>query len=108
MASYFLVEQVAGPAWDPNRPRREQAGWAQHAAFMDRLVEEGFVVLGGPVGEGDGDYALLMVEADDLASVHVRMAPDPWDGTVLISRSIKPWQLWLRRPDTLPTPPASA
>lgn len=108
MASYFLVEQVAGPAWDPNRPRREQAGWAAHAAFMDQLVEEGFIVLGGPVGEDDGDYALLMVEADDLPSVHVRMAPDPWDGTVLISRSIKPWQLWLRRPDALSAPPTSA
>lgn len=108
MASYFLVEQVAGPAWDPQRPRREQPGWAQHAAFMDRLVEEGFIVLGGPVGEDDGDYALLMVEADDLPSVHLRLAPDPWDGTVLISRSIKPWQLWLQRRDTLPAPPASA
>ncbi|MBO0701879.1 MAG: hypothetical protein J2P38_03030 [Candidatus Dormibacteraeota bacterium] len=108
MPSYFLVEQVAGPAWEHGRARREQTGWDQHAAFMDRLAEEGFIVLGGPVGEGDGDYALLMVEADDLASVHLRLAPDPWDGTVLISRSIKPWQLWLRRADALPTAPPSA
>jgi hypothetical protein len=107
MTSYFLVELVAGPAWDPNRSRREQAGWTEHAAFMDRLVEDGFVVLGGPVGEGDGDHAILVVEADDVASVHLRLAPDPWDGTVLISRSIKPWQLWLRRPDALPGPPAA-
>lgn len=107
MASYFLVELVAGPAWDPNQPRREQPGWTEHAAFMDGLVEEGFVVLGGPVGEGDGDHVMLVVEADDRASVHMRLAPDPWDGTVLISRSIKPWQLWLRRPDALPSPPAA-
>ena len=52
MADYFLVTRVRGPAWDYARARREQPGWAEHAAFMDALVEEGFVVLGGPVGEG--------------------------------------------------------
>ena len=98
----FAVRLVHGPGWDPSRPIRKQDGWDEHAAFMDQLVEEGFIVLGGPVGEDDGDYALVMVEADDAASVHLRMAPDPWDGSVLISRSSKPWQLWLRRPDALP------
>ena len=41
--------------WDHSRARREQAGWSEHAAFMDALAEEGFVVLGGPIGEGDGE-----------------------------------------------------
>ncbi len=57
----FAVTRVKGPAWDPERPRREQHGWTGHAAFMDRLVDEGFVVLGGPVG--DGEEILLAVEA---------------------------------------------
>jgi hypothetical protein len=59
MADLYLVERGKGPAWDHARGRREQAGWDEHAAFMDGLVEEGFVVLGGPVGEGDGETTLL-------------------------------------------------
>lgn len=35
---------------------REQALWAEHAKFMDALTAEGFVVLGGPLGEGGEPY----------------------------------------------------
>jgi hypothetical protein len=53
VADYYLVERAKGPAWDHSRERREQAGWDEHAAFMDALADEGFVVLGGPIGDGD-------------------------------------------------------
>ena len=69
MADHYLVEQAKGPAWDHARGRREQAGWEEHAAFMDGLVEEGLVVLGGPIGEGDGDHALLVMDAPDEATI---------------------------------------
>ena len=77
MADYYLVERAQGPAWDHSRGRREQVGWDQHAAFMDALAEEGFVVLGGPVGEGDGENVLLVITADDEATIHARLAEDP-------------------------------
>jgi hypothetical protein len=51
--TYYAVTRERGPNWDPARPMREQDGWDDHAAFMDALAEEGFVVLGGPLGEGD-------------------------------------------------------
>jgi hypothetical protein len=51
VADYFLVERAKGPAWDHTRARREQEGWDANAAFMDALAEEGFVILGGPIGE---------------------------------------------------------
>jgi hypothetical protein len=31
--------------------------WTEHAAFMDALAYDGFVVLGGPVGNGAKDPA---------------------------------------------------
>ena len=31
---------------------REQDGWDEHARFMNGLVDDGFIVLGGPL-EGD-------------------------------------------------------
>jgi uncharacterized cupin superfamily protein len=95
-ADYFLVERAKGPAWDHSRGRREQTGWDEHAAFMDELAEEGFVVLGGPVGEGDGDDALLVVDADSEATVRARLADDPWPDDLLTVRSIRPWAVWVR------------
>ena len=98
MAGYYLVERAKGPAWDHARGRREQAGWDEHAAFMDALAEEGFVVLGGPVGEGDGENVLLVVAAEGEAAIAARLAEDPWPGEMLVTESIRPWSVWLRAP----------
>jgi uncharacterized protein YciI len=96
MADYFLVENARGPEWDYSRGRRRQPGWDEHAAFMDALVEEGVIVLGGPVGEGDGDHTLLVVDAESEAAVRARLADDPWAGRLLKIRSVQPWSVWLR------------
>jgi uncharacterized protein len=98
MADYFLVKRVPGPAWDHGRLRREQDGWGEHAAFMDALAEEGVVVLGGPVGEGDGNYALQVMDAKDEAEIRARLADDPWGEDMLLTESIEPWSVWLRAP----------
>jgi uncharacterized protein YciI len=94
---YFLVTRAHGGNWDRSRLRREQAGWDAHAAFMDELVDEGFIVLGGPVGEGDGHSALLVVDAESEADVRARLADDPWQEDMLATESIEPWTIFLRR-----------
>jgi uncharacterized protein YciI len=96
MADYFLVENAKGPAWDHSVARREQEGWDEHAAFMDGLTEGGFIVLGGPIGDGDGENTLLVIEADDEATVRARLGEDPWSGSVLAIDSVRPWSVWLR------------
>jgi uncharacterized protein YciI len=96
VADYFLVETARGPAWDDAKARREQTGWEAHATFMDRLVDAGFIVLGGPVGELGGDQALLVVKASDEDEARTRLAADPWADGVLSIRSIRPWTIWLR------------
>ena len=96
--TYYLVERANGPAWDYSKGRREQAEWDQHAAFMDALTDEGFVVLGGPVGEGDGEYNLLAIKADGEAQIRARLGDDPWEGRILTISSVKPWWVWLRAP----------
>jgi uncharacterized protein YciI len=100
VADYFLVERGKGPAWDHNQGRREQNGWAEHAAFMDALAEEGFIVLGGPIGEGDGENTLLVIDAEDEAAVRARLAEDPWPQELLTIESIRPWSVWLRASDS--------
>jgi uncharacterized protein YciI len=96
VADYYLVERAKGPAWDHSKPRREQDGWDEHAAFMDSLADEGVVVLGGPVGEGDGDNALLVIDLDSEEAIQARLADDPWEGGMLTTESIRPWSVLLR------------
>ena len=95
MPHYFLVTRAWGPAWDPARPRRGQDGWEQHAAFMDTLVEEGFVVLGGPVGDIEAGPALLVVKAESEEAIRERLADDPWPEELLTIERIEPWSVWL-------------
>jgi uncharacterized protein YciI len=91
----FAVTFGTGPGWDPARPRREQPGWDEHAAFMDGLVRDGVVVLGGPVG--DGSRVLVVVEAADEAEARRRLLDaDPWTPLgVLAVEHFEPWEIWL-------------
>jgi uncharacterized protein YciI len=95
VAGVFLVRQAKGPAWAHGRGRRDQAGWDAHAEFVDALAEEGFVVLGGPIGEGDGEDALLVVSAAEEDEVRGRLAADPWAETMLVITSVEPWSVWV-------------
>jgi uncharacterized protein YciI len=96
VADHYLVRRARGPAWDHSRPRRDQVGWDEHAAFMDALTEEGVVILGGPVGEGDGEDTLLVVDVESEAAIRARLADDPWGIDMLSIVSVEPWSVWLR------------
>jgi uncharacterized protein len=108
VADYYLVERAKGPSWDHSRGRREQARWDEHAAFMDALAEEGFVVLGGPIGEGDGENVLLVVDADGEVTIRARLAEDPWPDDLLTIESIQPWSVWLRASSGVSRTPGAA
>ena len=98
----FAVTLAHGPGWDPTRPIRSQDGWNEHAAFMDSLVEDGFLVVGGPLG--DGARTLHLVQAADQGEVRDRFGADPWAAAGLLQiASVESWALWLdgRRPDSL-------
>jgi hypothetical protein len=46
--TYYAVTREPVERWDSSRPMREQDKWDEHAAFMDGLADEGFILLGGP------------------------------------------------------------
>jgi uncharacterized protein YciI len=96
MTDYHLVELAKGPEWDHSRGRREQDGWEAHAAFMDGLVEEGVIVLGGPIGEVEGNLTLHVVDLQNEDDVRARFAQDPWAGAMLVIHRVQPWTVWLR------------
>jgi uncharacterized protein YciI len=79
---------------------REQDAWADHAAFMNGLAADGFVVLGGPLGPGGQDNgghgALLVVQAPDEQEVRTRLNADPWAARdILVIESVDPWAILL-------------
>jgi uncharacterized protein YciI len=92
--AHFAVRLTHGPNWDTARAIRHQEGWDEHAAFMDGLVADGFIIIGGPVG--DGEQTLHAVEAADENQVRACLAGDPWALSGLLQvAAIEPWALWL-------------
>jgi len=90
----FLVTRLrSGPEWDPGRPLEEQSGWRGHAAFMDDLVDAGFVVLGGPLA--DERRVALAIEAPSADAVNATLDRDPWTGSHLVTDAVEPWTIRL-------------
>ena len=93
MPIFHVVLRQAGPQWLPGIPLEEQAGWQDHAEFMDALVDDGFIVLGGPVS--DDGRVVHAVEAESEDAVRATWARDPWSETHLVVDSIDPWTIRL-------------
>ena len=90
----WMVTSTAGPNRDLTRDTRQQPFWDEHAAFIDGLVDNGFIFLGGPLVDEGG--AVIVVRADDEASVRAVLANDPWyQNGILSLASIKRWQIFI-------------
>ena len=93
MKTFHVVVHRSGPEWKPGKPLEEQSGWDEHAAFMDGLVADGFIVLGGPLVD---EYRVVhVVEAESEDAVRARFARDPWSETHLQIAAVEPWTLRL-------------
>jgi uncharacterized protein YciI len=90
---YLVILRRSGPEWDPSRPLEEQSGWAAHASFMDGLVDDGSIVLGGPLP--DEVRVAHAVEAESEEAVRATFARDPWSETHLRVDSIDHWTIRL-------------
>jgi uncharacterized protein YciI len=93
MPMFLVVLRRSGPEYDHSKPLEEQSGWAEHAAFMDALVDDGFIVLGGPLA--DEMRTAHAVEAESEDAIRERLARDPWSGTHLVVDSIDQWTIRL-------------
>jgi uncharacterized protein YciI len=93
MAMFHVVVTRSGPSWLAGRPLEEQTGWTDHAAFMDGLVDSGFLVLGGPLG--DERRVVHAVEAESEDAIRDTLARDPWSETHLKIESVEPWTIRL-------------
>jgi len=98
MRELFLVYQEHGGPWDWWKGLREQSLFAEHAQFVDNLVEKGVVVLGGPLDE---KHVLLIVDAATADEARTHFADDPWiENGMLTITAIRTWTALLN--GTLP------
>ena len=94
MKNTFVTISSAGPNRDSSKGTREQPLWDEHAVFIDQLVADGFVLMGGPLVDEDG--AMLIVNADDENEVREKLKSDPWmKHGVLKLESVKRWQIFI-------------
>jgi uncharacterized protein YciI len=97
---HFIVVREAGPAWKEGVGIWGQEAVDAHAAFMDGLVAEGFILGGGPLAgtEADRLRAVLVVAATDEEAIHRRLGADPWsEHGLLVTTSIEPWLILVGR-----------
>ena len=93
MKQPFVVIETRGSAWDDSRQMDDQTGFPAHATFVDSLVAERFILLGGPL-EGTRDV-VLVIQAEDCSEIVDRLAANPWIQNALLSvKDCKPW--WIR------------
>src|SRR5919107_1027705 len=93
MPMFHVLIRRSGPEYDLSRPLEEQSSWDEHAAFMDGLVDDGFLVLGGPLG--DEERVVHAVEAASEQAVRETLARDPWSGSHLVVDAVEPWTIRL-------------
>jgi uncharacterized protein YciI len=98
MKNTFLAISSAGPKANPSKLTRQQPFWDEHAAFIDQLVFEGFIMMGGPLIDEAGmpHGALLIVSAEDENEVRNKLKNDPWfEKGILKLESVRHWQIFI-------------
>jgi uncharacterized protein YciI len=94
MKNTFIAISSAGPNRDQSKGTREQPFWDEHAAFIDQLVDEGFILIGGPLVDEGG--SLLIVNAKDENELREKLKNDPWfEHGILKLESVKRWQIFI-------------
>jgi len=94
----YLVISSAGANRDLSKGTREQRYWDEHGKFIDALVEEGFILMGGPLVDEGG--AMMIVRAEDESEVREKLRRDPWyEREILNLDSIKHWDIFIDKRD---------
>ena len=76
-ATYYISVLERGENWDASRPLRQQEQWQEQLAFLAALSDDGLILGGGPLGEGEERF-LLVIAAENQHAIETRLADAPW------------------------------
>ena len=94
MKNTFLAISSAGPNRDFSKGTRQQPFWGEHAEFIDQLVDDGFILMGGPLIDEGG--SLLIFKAQDENEVREKLKTDPWfEHSILKLDSVRRWEIFI-------------
>lgn len=92
----WVVRVQRGGPWDWSKDMRQQAGWDGHAAYMDGIFDEGWLLLAGPIA-GDKE-TMWVVQAQSEDEVRKRMKDDPWSRNGMLTPTrIERWDIVMDR-----------
>ena len=89
---FHVTLRQSGPEFDSAKPLEEQTLWREHAAYMNHLVADRHIVLGGPLPNGRVAHAMDAGSEKELRELWSR---DPWYESHLVLESIEPWDIRL-------------
>lgn len=104
--SLFAVMRAAGSGWAPGGIF-DQPDVGEHAAFMNALSDEGFLLFGGPLNGSESGRVrvLLIADAEDEAAIRARLADDPWAASDRLRIvSVEPWTIFVGATRIVTTP----
>jgi len=90
----YIVVSSAGVNRNLSLGTREQQYWDEHAAFIDALVDKGFILLGGPLTDEGG--AMIVVQAENIGAIQETLNDDPWycHGILSLER-VSRWEIYI-------------
>jgi hypothetical protein len=89
---FHVTLRQTGPEYDPALPLEEQSRIEEHVVFMNQLLDDGHIVLGGILPNLRVAHAM---EAESEEEVRELWSHDPWYGSHLILESVEPWDIRL-------------
>jgi uncharacterized protein YciI len=90
----FAVRLERGGPWDWSKDMREQELWTEHAEFMNALVDDGLILLGGPLEGGRDTFHVVDAPSED--ALRARFAEDPWARNGMLAvKSVERWAILL-------------
>ena len=75
MNKAFVAMVERTELWDRSKPAHEQVSFAEHAAYMARLEQSGFIAMAGLLAESE--LILFVLVAASADEVRARFADDP-------------------------------
>ena len=94
MRKTFILLFDPGPNWDEKKEIEEQDSWGEHIIFIDKLFEEGKVIITGPIIHYD--RIVIIYDAKDESEIRITFKDDPFiKNGILYLESIMEWNIRL-------------
>jgi uncharacterized protein YciI len=90
----IVVRIKAGPAWTDGSPPEAQPGWDKHEIFVDALVDQGTIVMGGPLSDYSGSIVIFEGIARDAARALMDQDPFVRNGVFIVEEVLE-WTVYV-------------